>query len=190
MGIAKPLLLSVSKTRHIEKYEQESVILCTRVLKIKLPHNIGKKCPDAEMRQGKLFRRDELELEDILTAVLVVANQLFALTCTGDGEGVLVLVGDAAFALFAVHGDVAPHTSVGTVAGDVEHLILWGFFFDCLTVYGRHGNRLLGDDFGFGFGLGEWLGFYGYGIQNGFVVVLGLMATDENKWRNSQQNEE
>ena len=34
VGIAKPLLLSVSKTRHIEKYEQESVILCTRALRI------------------------------------------------------------------------------------------------------------------------------------------------------------
>jgi hypothetical protein len=35
VGIAKPLLLSVSKTRHIEKYEQESVILCTRAFGIK-----------------------------------------------------------------------------------------------------------------------------------------------------------
>ena len=34
VGIAKPLLLSVSKTRHIEKYEQESVILCTRAFYI------------------------------------------------------------------------------------------------------------------------------------------------------------
>ena len=39
---------------------------------------------------------ENLKLEDILTAVLVVADQLFALTGASDGEGVLVLVGDAA----------------------------------------------------------------------------------------------
>ena len=100
-----------------------------------------------------------LEFEDILTAVLVVANQFFALACASDCEGVLVLVGDAAFALVAMHGDVAPNTAVGTVAGDIEHLILGGFFLYRLAVDSGHGNGFLGDNFWFGFRLrfGLWL---------------------------------
>lgn len=132
------------------------------------------------MRQGKLFRRGEnLELEDILTAILVVANQLLALTSAGDGEGVLVLVSDTAFALVAVHGDVTPHASIGTVAGNVEHLILGGFFLDRLTVDGGHRNGFLGDDFGLGFGFRFGLWLDKNRVQNGFVVILRLVAADK-----------
>lgn len=130
-----------------------------------------------------------LEFEDILAAVLVVTDQLFSLTGAGDGEGVLVLVGDAALALVAIHSDVAPDTSVCTMAGDIEYLLLRSLFFDGLTVGGGHWNGFLGDDFGFGFRLGFGLWFDHDRVQNGFIVVLRLVAADKQKWRNRHRNE-
>jgi len=125
------------------------------------------------------------EAEDVLAAVLVVADELFALAGAGDGEGVFVFIGDGAFAFVAFHGDVAPYAAVGSMARDVEDFLFLGFF----THYGTGSGFGDGgfDDFWFGLGFG--LGFEGYGVVNGFVGGLVAVATIEQYGRNCQQNE-
>ena len=130
-----------------------------------------------------------LESENVLAAVLVVADELLALAGAGDGEGVLVLVGDAAGALVAFHGDVAPNATVGAVAGDVQHFLLGGFLA-CDLASGRSRLDRLFDYFGLRLWFGFGLGFAEhYGVKYGFLRGLGIVAAKEQKWRNSQQNE-
>ena len=127
-----------------------------------------------------------LELEDVLAAVLVVADEFFAFAGAGDGERVFVFVGDGAAAFVAFHGDVTPYTAVGSVAGDVEYFVFLGFFpldgprggFGCGLYY-----------FGFGLRLGFGLRVEGYGVVNGFGGGLGLFTTIDEKGHNCQQNE-
>ena len=57
-----------------------------------------------------------LKTENVLAAVLVVADEFLALAGAGDGEGVLVFVGHGATAFVAFHGDVSPYAAVGSVA--------------------------------------------------------------------------
>jgi len=125
------------------------------------------------------------EAEDVLAAVLVVADEFFALAGAGDGEGVFVFVGDGAFALVAFHGDMAPYAAVGSVAGDVEDFLFLGFFAHYGTGSGFDGWGF--DDFGFGFRFG--LRFEGYGVVNGLVGGLAAVAPIEQDGCYCQQNE-
>ena len=111
-----------------------------------------------------------------MPAVLVVADEFFALACAGDGEGVLMFVSHGATAFVSFHGDVAPHAAVGSMAGDVEH-----FLFLRLFAYGGTGCWLgRGCRFDYlNLWLGLWLGFEGYCVVNRFGRGLRPVAAEE-----------
>ena len=121
-------------------------------------------------------RKDLLKSEDVLAAVLVVADEFFALTGAGDGEGILMLVGNAASALVAFHGDVTPDAAIGSVARDIKNLLFLGFFANGLSG-SRCGfrSRLFYHHFGFGFGLR----FERNGVVNGFGRGLRTVASNK-----------
>ena len=100
-----------------------------------------------------------------MPAVLVVADEFFALACAGDGEGVLVFVGHGATAFVSFHGDVTPHAAVGSMAGDVEHFLFLRLFADCGT--GCWLGRWCRFDY-LNLRLRFWLGFEGYCVVNRF----------------------
>ncbi len=136
---------------------------------------------------GEGEERGASEAEDVLAAVLVVADELFAFAGAGDGEGVLVFVGHAAGALVAFHGDVSPYAAVGPVARDVEYLLFGGFLASDVAgdgfCYGCFDHFRLGFRFGFG------LRFENYGIKNGFGCGLIVAATKEKNGCNHQGNQ-